>query len=147
MTGTNFSSWYRADEGTVYQDFTAIGITSTDRFSALLSDTGATTTNALSLRNFAGTQVCTAYSASAIQAVLVPGSVTANTVNKIGFAYKTNDFSASRNGAAVVVDSLGLPPVGLTQLSFPSSGCNTIAKFAYYPKRLTNQELVGLTTV
>ena len=148
MTGTNFSSWYRADEGTVYQNFSPIGVSATDRVSMRISDSSGSFTNDITLRNFNGSATSYAVFVNGTSQGFISLSPvsTAGSVNSIAVVYKTNDFAGAKNGNAIQTDTSGLLPV-VNQLSFPSNGCNFIKKFAYYPLRLTNAELVSLSTV
>jgi hypothetical protein len=141
MTGTNFSSWYRADEGTVYTEADAkttsfvayFGGVSSNEFYTRMASSGpsfAVVTNGTTQANF-GSSALTA---------------------KIANAYKVNDFASSVNGGSASTDSSGIVPVvsalGIGATTSPSIAINgTMKKLAYYPKRLTNAELVSLTTV
>jgi len=146
MTGANFSSWYRADEGTLYAESSLNGRQS-DLFAASLglgnaiffSPTIATTAR-LRVRNQGVDQAL----------------ITASIVNVVGGsakqcgAYKTDDFAFSANGSVVGTDTLGtVPVVDRLYIGFESLNnvyCNTtIRKLAFYPKRIANSELVALT--
>jgi hypothetical protein len=99
------------------------------------------------LRNFNGNQIAQSWALGSAQSNISLGVAAAQVPIKVAYAYKTNDFAASRNGAAVVTDNLGVSPPGVAQLSFPGSGCNHIKKLSYYPQRLANAELQSLTVV
>jgi hypothetical protein len=145
MTGTNFSQWYRADEGTLYQNFTAIGVSVADRVSVHISD-GAPFTNGISFRNYNGPNAYAIYTNGVVQCGLTfDVNVVPGIVNKVAGVYKTNDAAASKNAGPIFTDTSVILPT-VNQLVFPASGCNYINKFAYYPKRLTNTELQGLTS-
>ncbi|MRV72576.1 hypothetical protein GJ700_12745 [Duganella sp. FT92W] len=67
-------------------------------------------------------------------------------------AYRVNDFAASKDGAAAVTDTSGaVPTVTTLRIGGEPSGANMvngrISKFAYYPRRLVNNELVALSTL
>jgi hypothetical protein len=146
MTGTNFSIWYNSGEGALYQNFTALGVSATDRVSLRISDTTGPFVNDITFRNFSGTEVFAVHVGGLpAQASLAgPFAVTAGSVNRVAAVYKTNDFAFSMNNATATTDSSGSIPT-VSQLSFPSSGCNYIRKIAYYPVRLTNTQLQTLT--
>jgi hypothetical protein len=146
MIGNNFARWYTQGDGTIYQQFTALGISANDRFSVLLSVDTVPSTNAIHLRNFNGTNVAQVWqnSVNQVSSTVTP-SVVAGAVNKLAFALKTDNFAASKNGNTAVTDTSGGLPVGLLRLDFPASGCNTIARFAYYNRRLADSELQGIT--
>jgi hypothetical protein len=66
--------------------------------------------------------------------------------------YKLNDVALSSNGTAVSTDtSAQIPVLDTLQIGVGSGSQQyingSIKKLAYYPKRLTNAELQGLTTV
>jgi len=70
---------------------------------------------------------------------------------KVAGAYKANDFAVSTNGGTVATDTSGTVPNITDRLqigSFPAAGFYVngyIRRIAYYPRRLTNAELVALT--
>ena len=148
MTGTNFSSWYRADEGTVYTE--TITSASANYF-GLFSLNDGTNNNRIQTSAYSGSIYPEAYLNGATQFYAGISGVVSGTAYKHSFAVKFNDAIASKDGTNSALDSAFQIPVP-TQLifgrintnSFPLNG--TIKKFAYYPKRLTNAELQGLTT-
>jgi hypothetical protein len=148
MTGTNFSSWYNANEGTLYAEASASLATNKVVFSIDLDSnsntniryTGSTTSVARAAYNSAG--VTQADMTSAVT----------DSVRKVGFAYKANDFALTANAASPSVDSLGTvfsgtaAYIGYTPV-FGTALNGTIKKIAYYPLRVTNAQLQGMTTV
>lgn len=64
-------------------------------------------------------------------------------------SYKANDFKFCRDGGTVLTASTGAIPQNLTTLLLGSSGSTPLnghlAKFAYFPKALTSEELTILT--
>ena len=146
MTGTNFSSWYRADEGTFYGEASPNALTSDSRYIHV-----GDSTNRLLFWSSSSTFYVETRTSGTEQASLSFSGLAANTVFKFAGTYKVNDFAASRNASAVQTDTLGTVPVvsqmfiGSNNLSANSLNGN-IKKLAYYPLRLTNSELQGLTT-
>lgn len=153
MTGTNFSSWYNASEGTFVSSFEASPNTFTTYVAA---SNGVVAQNSMHMDNDgSGNMRVAYYSGSSAVALLSLGAVgTLNVANKVATAYKVNDFAASRNGGAVVTDTAGAVPVGVVQLNIgadPSGAAvnvsNThIRSITYYPSRLTNVELQALSS-
>jgi len=146
MIGANFSSWYKADEGTVYVESP---ISSGGAFPYLFTIQAASDTT----RIFIYKSSATATSSTAFQFEPSGGGLFTYgaTSTKFTAAYKFGDYGGASNitaaanftsGAVPIVDRLfiGCYPTG-RQLN------GTIKKFAYYPKRLQNSELVSLTTV
>jgi hypothetical protein len=150
MTGANFSSWYRQDEGSFYAEFRPMSSNFlANRNMFLASDN--TTSNFIGLRYPAsGSQPAMASTvAGVIQANLTTGAMVAGVNYKLAGAYKVNDFAASRNAGTVITDTDGTVPVvnqaEIGSLAGVSTGSQHLAKLAYYPKRLANAEIVALT--
>jgi hypothetical protein len=148
MTGTNFSSWYRADEGTLYADI---------NFYALQSFKQGVNFNDGSTNNFMSIQTATSPASrvnvatgGVSQVAIATGNLTAGVDARLCFAYKTNDVAATLNGGSVGTDtSVTLPTVNQlgigTTGSITSNGNQTIRKIAFYPTRLSNAQLQALT--
>lgn len=145
ITGTDFSSFWNATEGSVAIEFDRIGNKpSADQETFNFSNAGGT--EQIYHNAYAGSDYVLYYSGSATQANLSAGSTSAiNTVNKIATAYKVNDFALSTNGAAVVTDTSGTVPT--PDRVYVGSGigslylCGHIARLRYYRKRLPNATL------
>jgi hypothetical protein len=91
-------------------------------------------------------------SSGVTQALINLGTSSRNQKHKIIGAYKTNDFAGSFDGGSSSVDTLGIVPLGLDRLILADAGGvasklnGHLRKFAYYPARLTNEQLVALTS-
>jgi hypothetical protein len=151
MTGTNFSSWYRADEGSIYYEAVSPALsTSTRVFEVHLNGSGGTQSIA---STFSASQHLTVNIPGATQCNIDAGTFTAGSFGKLAVAYKVNDFAASINAGTVGTDTLGTLPtvneviIGSNYTNISGKLNGTIKKLAYYPKRLPNAELQGLTTV
>ena len=148
MTGTNFSSWYRQDEGTLY-GAGAVPVTTQPGQRLFAYAFNAASNNGIG----------TGYSAAvfngivvdgAVQANMVGGSYSANTENKTALAYRANDFSLAANASSIGADTAGsVPAVDSLAIGRYTPAGNIvnghIKKIAYYPKRLSNTELQALT--
>ena len=156
MTGTNFSSWYRADEGTLYAEgVSAVGLGSANQMIASIGD-GAANQNQVTInRSTAAALAATVSSAGAVQSNLGAGvTAVSNTNYKFATVYKVNDFAFSVNGNTIQTDTSGQVPVVANKLDIGNwhAGAggtwnSTIKKVSFYAKRLTNAELVSLSTV
>jgi hypothetical protein len=156
MTGTNFSSWYNQAEGTLYAEWSSVGSLSDSRIVYALSDGTFNNVNYLTAAtaSAANQSVNTIRSSNTSQAsIAVPGAYTNYTYRKTAAVYKVNDFALSGDGGAVAVDTSGLLPVGVDRLALGTSWTATtnflgghIKKIAYYPLRVTNAQLQGLTS-
>jgi hypothetical protein len=156
MTGANFSSWYNAGEGTLYADLNS-GVTSLSldgsgisRGAACLHDGtnnnrirfGVNVTGAMLIANNV-TQADYGFAFSAAE----------NTNYKIAFGYKVNSFNLANNNVLATEDTSGIVSVGVNQMAIGNSSTagsgvlnGTIKKLAFYPLRLTNAQLQGLTS-
>ena len=147
ITGSNFSSWFNQTEGTFVAEFTP----------ALISDQSTVfsvsdgTTNERMHSSAGGSIHLYVVDGGLAQVSIDAGSHDANTSRKIATAYKVNDFAASINGGAAVADTSGtLPTVDRLNIgSFTSGNLQLnghIARITYYPTRLSNAQLVTLST-
>jgi hypothetical protein len=150
MTGTNFSSWSNAAEGTFFAQFRPAAADFGGNKNIFLASDG-TTSNFVGLRYpSTGTQTALASTTSAVvQANVANGAIVAGTSYKLAGAYKANDFAASRDAGTVGTDTSGTIPV-VTQaeigmLAGIGVGSQHIAKLVYYPRRLANSELRAIT--
>lgn len=138
MTGTNFSEWFNAAEGTFVLD--AVGYASGQ---SIVVAQNAAVTNYIEL----------AWRTSGLTlplANIVDGGVSQASLsglsagsNKIALAYRNNDFALSANGGAPTADSSGAVP-SVDRLVFYAN--STIKRLTYYPRRLTNGNLQELST-
>jgi hypothetical protein len=148
MTGTNFSDWYRQDEGSIYTEGSIYSLGNCVPFA--IND-GSGYQNAIeSFWNNTSHLYVRAYGSA--QANIDAGSVVAgNTNNKLAASFATNDFAVTLNSGTVASDTSGSMPVNVNQLNIGRGGQNIyvfnghIKKLAYYPARLTNAELQALT--
>ena len=150
MTGTNFSSWYNASEGTFVNEFSSF---STATHGIIYANNGAVNE---AIRVFYNAAVSTyAYSvrssASEQSSITNLGALSVSSVIKIATAYKVNDLAASRNGAAALTDTSATLPTGIDRLEIGvTQAANTnlnghIRRLTYYPARLVNAQLQALT--
>jgi hypothetical protein len=160
MTGTNFSSWYRADEGTLYVEWNEYlaGTQGSATSPFAIADASSTVTAGGKMYFYsfqAGNKI--RYQLirvnGTVESNVTSGTAVANNVfGKSAMAYKVNDIAFSSNGATVATDTLSSIPV--VDRAFIGSVVSTgaflngnIKKIAYYPLRISNAEIQGLTTV
>lgn len=145
MTGTNFSSWYNASEGSFVVKASTFSAVSTDKFIANANAGGfpnrflcyfaATNNMAINVvTNSVGQQ--TMYSG---------GVVPLNTVSKATMAAKLNSFAISRDKLAPTTATSGTMPIGADRLWIGSATTTAflnghIQYIAYYPQRVLNAE-------
>lgn len=145
MTGANFSSWYRQDEGAWAVEWAAAN----GNF-VVAQISGSTSDNRFLMLSSSADQISVT-TATVSQGVIDAGTINAGAVNKLAYAYRTNDTAASlNNGAAVADNTVTLPTVDRLCLGAtvsPGSFLNGhIRTLAYYNTRLPNSTLVSLTS-
>ena len=152
MTGANFTSWYRADEGTLYAEVVLNHTPAANTFPTFFDVNNGTISNRVqvatnSSRNLRGQVVIN----GTFNTLLTANSYTISAPSKTVLAYKSLDNAAVGNGGIAVVNTSVVTPNNLTQAIIgdqATSGASingTIRKLAYYPKRLTNAQLQALT--
>ncbi len=147
MTGTNFSSWYNASEGTVFGEYQTVSAGTTQFLAAI---TSVSETDRITLGQTTTTYVGTVVDTGSTQASITQGTTSLN-VAKISLAYAVNNFAFSANGAAPNTDTSGTVPSGVTEMKLGRRGTSTsplngwISRIAYYPTRLPNATLQALT--
>jgi hypothetical protein len=151
MTGTNFSSWYNAAEGTFYGEGIALNVSSSGRIS---SANDGSQNNEITVAIGATTQF-TVREASTNRVLIAGGTAVNNVAQKIAGSYAVGNYGVSLNGATVTTNTYaGSLPV-VNQLSIGNRGATgaapaplngTIRKLSYYPIRCTNAQLQALTS-
>ncbi len=141
MTGANFSSWYRQDEGTLYAEIETQAPLAT---SGIFSVNDGTSANQIGLR-FQSTSIrlLVNSNATAQAAISIGATPVAGTFYRVSSSYKLDSFAISQSGANPVSDNSGVLPVvsraligSLDASVYPLTG--HIKKIAYYPKALPN---------
>lgn len=150
MTGANFSSWYRQDEGTLFADY-VLGEKLNNSRAVSLAGTGADRIDIVS-----GTSAGTgAYGEAVVSGVVQaakPQAIT-NTPNsrfRLAFAYRKDDCNGARNGSVSTdVTSAAIPAVSTLTFGSSQSGsnslCGHIRRVIFYARRLPNNQLQRLT--
>jgi hypothetical protein len=153
MTGTNFSSWYNATEGTFYASvvlsqppaltgsatiYAASDGTSSNRITALCGSGGGGNINAL------------VTTGGVLQAQTINGGLATAGTYQYANAYQVNSFASSANGGTIATDTSGtVPTVNRLYLGATATGGTTlnghISQIAYYPRRLANSQLQAIT--
>jgi hypothetical protein len=153
ITGKNFSSWYRQDEGTVYCSFypNTISTSSTGQFVFAFAD--EITQNTLNLLKRANIDFSTRFSSASTNGInnsfINVGTWSTDKTNISG-SYKENNFAAVKNGSKVIANNLANLPININKFNIGSrlnqSYLNgTISRLTYFPKRLPNAQLQALT--
>ena len=139
------SPWYNASEGTIYAESTCFAPTSS--FDPV-AEIGTGVVAAVSVgRNLTDSRAFGA-GASLNQG---SGTFPQNTLVKQAVGAQENNFALSTNGSAVVTDLATSPMAAATTLFIGYKDINTILnghirRITYYPRRLSNAELVAITS-
>lgn len=147
MTGTNFSSWYNASEGTFVvqgDTLTVANPNSMTWFSCRLN-----TNNYIRMWQWQGSPTGLIYNilSGGAESAGFSRTITANTRLTAAGSFKLNKFAYAVNGGTIAEDLSGPVPSGLTaayigsldSVNEPLSG--HIAKINFYPQSLTNNEV------
>ena len=147
ITGTNFTNFHNATEGTLYGEYKSTSETAP--YIVMLSD-GTDNNRTIINANYDSYQGVVKYNNGTNQAVIDGGTPIANANNKTALAFKKDDFALSLNGGTVATDTSGdvsvnnMMTIG-SRHGIDSFANTTINAIKYYSKRLTNAQLQGLT--
>jgi hypothetical protein len=147
MTGTNFSDWYNATEGTFVLEYFETGINKTA--AGLIANAGAyTDVIGMYIDGSIGVPIQPNFvvlNSNSIQANILDAAPPANSVAKMVAAYKQNSFAFALNGLLAGTDASGtIPTVNQLQIGNELNGIfanRHFAKVSYFPQRLTNAEV------
>jgi hypothetical protein len=154
MTGTNFSDWFNATEGTFNVGFvfnSELGFASSGTSQRALYISDGTTNNRMDVTRIETSSdrmfmVVQAAGSLDVFSAINTLNTTNNTPYNVCFAYKQNNFAAAISGLSPLTDnSVSIPTVN--QLRFGaltnSSGFinGYIRSMEYYPQRLTTNEV------
>ena len=148
ISGSNFSSWYRQDEGTVFAEILPRQFS--QAFGVLSIDDGTTSERLQTRFSTAGSAAFVVADGGSVQAnFATSNSATLNTKNKLATSFALNDFAACLAGGAVALDASGTLPtpaqavignaVGAFYLNAP------ISRITFWPARLPNSTLQTIT--
>jgi hypothetical protein len=152
MTGANFSSWYNQAEGTLFAE-ASVSRPSTP--TSIVSIDDGTTNNRINI-NHTGTTASRLIVVSGgsldVNMNTVVGTYPLNQFGKVAAALKANSFALVNNSSAVVEDTSGNMPIGANRLGIgfgaagPTQATTYFKRIAFFPKRLANDQLQGITT-
>lgn len=131
MTGTNFSDWYNASEGTFAVGFDLFNISAARSFFA--ASDGTSNNEIYGYNPAGGAAYLRVASGTVQQAFINGGSVVANTSYSSVSAYKTDSFLTSRNGQAPGSDTSGsVPTVNRLNIGSRGGGITQLNGHVYY---------------
>lgn len=146
MTGTNFSSWFNASQGSFEFVGDLPALFNGPTF--IKADNGTETERYFLYGNSSFSPTIVVTDGGASQTTRSSGTLVANTQFKTVYGYKLDDFGISTNAGSVQTDTTGTLPT-VTQLGI---GCNAagtpaafmnghVAKVFYWPQKLTSAEI------
>jgi len=158
MTGTNFSDWYNATEGTAQSEFifsTEPGYASGGSSQRVFEFSDGTTNNRwLMYRNESVSDQMYYLNASGgslvVNTTVNATNTTSNTIYKAAMAAKNSSFAAAFNGNTPAMFGSGSIAASVNQLFLGKALSNGflngwLRKFNYYPQRLTNAEVQAIS--
>lgn len=151
MTGTNFSDWFNASEGTLEINATLAGVSSFTTYFANLNSNSTTNYIALGHGGTGSAPYFRVSDTNVDQCLIAIGAAISTTQNQLVGSYKANDFDAGRNGTAGTHDSSGTVPAGMDRMIFfnrngadrPMSGW--LQNFKYWPQQFTAAECAAFS--
>ena len=146
ITGENFSSWYRQDEGSFYSE-----ISTFDYGNGLsrITISDGTNNNRILMANSLSYLLLT--DSAGTRSVNRIGPVADGNYHKKSYGFKKDDFSVCYDGSLSLDSIDGEMPLKVDAIYFHDPAGSDdyinghIKKLAYYPQRLTNEQLQNLT--
>jgi hypothetical protein len=142
MTGTNFSDWFNASEGSFVAAATVLAVTGAAAFPQMMSVSDGTNNNimyvGIRLQDGRGWVSVRNSNSTTVNFDPLTGSAVANP--KIGFGYKLNNCVGSYFGNTVSTDTATAIPV-VDRMTIGSVFSGHLKSINYYPQRLTNAEV------
>jgi hypothetical protein len=153
ISGSNFSSWYRQDEGTVFADI-VVTLPNSGGNQFVLRASDNSYNNAIAWNIQSGGVAAIGTNAGGVFDGIASSSaaLTANLPAKFAGGYQANNLALSLSGATSVIDTSATIPTVLTRADIGSdhAGVNrikagTIRRLTYWPQRLPNETLQTIT--
>ena len=150
ISGSNFSSWYRQDEGTLFYDQTVLSYPPAAN-AALLHASDGTGSNYIGAFIPSGINHRTVIRKSGVNELLQNAIPAIDVLRRaeVAIALKENNSNSAGNGIALLADtSCQLPAVDRLTFGEASGGVNMstrIRRLTYWPQRLPNETLQTIT--
>ena len=151
LTGTNFSSWYRQDEGTFVVEMNSEDPDRSSNNSQRLFTVAGPSAGTNSIRPYINTSenvVVYSVKDGTSNTATTNNTVSGTSPFKFALSYKAGDQVMVLNGTSKTVTNLQVPTNMVSlELGKYSSNYTTgnFKRLAYYPKRLANTEVAALT--
>jgi hypothetical protein len=148
ISGSNFSSWYRQDEGSTYAEYAA---NATAYNAGVFAFSDGTLNNRIILRGMTATSTSVSIGVSGGASQWNNGFSSQTTaITKWALGVKTDDIGFVRNGGTATPDTSATIPT-VNQLRLGSDGDGTlqlngvVRRLTFWPTRLSNSTLQGIT--
>ena len=156
ITGTNFTDFYNQSEGTLVLSAETGEIATSNQAAVVFEDTSNVSSSFIAMGYNTGSggsgHVGAWYNTSGTTSTFKSHNVgvTVGKEFRQAFAYKLNDFASVANGGTPLTDNSGtltslIDRVRFGQYHYDGMVTGHIKQFKYYPKRLPNAQLQGLT--
>ena len=156
ITGTNFTDFYNQSEGTLVLSAETGEIATSNQAAVVFEDTSNVSSSFIAMGYNTGSggsgHVGAWYNTSGTTSAFKSHNigVTVGKEFRQAFAYKLNDFASVANGGTPLTDNSGtltslIDRVRFGQYHYDGMVTGHIKQFKYYPKRLPNAQLQGLT--
>ncbi len=155
VTGTNFSPWFNASEGTFVAEVSVPYFNTARAFHIAGVDAGNTTDNILTFFPAgSGGQVSSQSNIAGVPQynITAATTATAGARAKVASTYKAGSQGVAVNGGAVSAGSAASIASGITALRIGDNQAGArqlngyLSRLVYYPKRLPDNVLRGLTS-
>ena len=150
MTGTNFSSWFNASQGSLLAEFSSFRTTAVSGIVAEINDGTSNNRYALVHNATSTDRFLTFIGGAAVVTTLDYTAVGVNAIGKWVASYQVGNYGACLNGAAPLTSTYGSLPAGLSTLAIGNASGGSfinghIRTIAYFNTRLPNAQLQTLT--
>lgn len=153
ISGSNFSSWYRQDEGTMFADCdNARPVSGGNQFAFRASDGTYTNNVVLNIQSSGFASLSTAAAGVFDGIATTATGFSANVQSRMAGAYRSNDLACCFAGGALATDATVTIPSALTRADIGSDhaglnrfGSGHIRRLTYWGKRLGNEVLQRIT--
>jgi hypothetical protein len=148
ITGSNFSSWYRQDEGTVFAEF--VPRTFAQSCGLLSLDNGTTSERLQTRLSTNGKGAFVVVDGGSVQANFgTVASTSLNTKGRLATSFAVNSFKVSLNGGSVASDTSGTLPTVAQAVIGNAVGVSIfngpISRIAFWPRELPESTLQTIT--
>jgi len=145
------SPWYNASAGTVFSEWSILGVRSTNS-QRIWSLSDGTNSQYIAVRVDSAAQVRGDQAGGSTIPITVLAVATANTVYKTGVAFEALNSATCLGGGTVNSNATFAFPTGINKLALGNLGTGSfelsghLRRIVYYPRRLSNAELQSITS-